>query len=76
MTCEESEEVKHAKLLEIQAVKVAESGNLGDALELLTKTISEVPNYASVYNNRAQVCGHGQLGTIPVHRKFEAPSHD
>ena len=55
MTCEESEEVRHAKLLEVQAVKVAESGNLGDALELLTKTISEVPNYASVYNNRAQV---------------------
>ena len=52
---EDSEEIKHAKQLEVQAVKVAEGGNLTDALELLTKTISEVPNYASCYNNRAQV---------------------
>lgn len=53
--CEDSEEVKRAKLLELQAVKVAESGNLVDSLDLLNKAVAEVPDYASVYNNRAQV---------------------
>ncbi len=55
LSCEDSEEVKHAKLLELQAVKVAESGNLVDSLDLLSKAVAEVPDYASVYNNRAQV---------------------
>ncbi len=55
VTSEDTEEVKRAKLLEVQAVKVAESGNLVDSLDLLNKAVSEVPDYASVYNNRAQV---------------------
>ncbi len=50
-----SEEVKHAQLLELQAVKVAEGGDLVGALELLNEAVTEVPGYASVYNNRAQV---------------------
>ena len=51
----ESEEVKHAKLLEVEAVRVAEGGSLGDALELLNQAVDVAPNYASPYNNRAQV---------------------
>jgi hypothetical protein len=51
----ESEEVKHAKLLEVEAVRAAEGGSLGDALELLNQAIAVAPNYASPYNNRAQV---------------------
>ena len=51
----ESEEVKRAKLLEVEAVKAAEGGSLGDALELLNQAITVAPNYASPYNNRAQV---------------------
>ncbi len=47
--------MKHAQLLELQAVKVAEGGNLVNALELLNNAVTEVPGYASVYNNRAQV---------------------
>ena len=53
----ESEEVKRAKLLEVEAVKAAEGGSLGDALELLNQAITVAPNYASPYNNRAQVRG-------------------
>jgi hypothetical protein len=51
----ESEEVKRAKLLEVEAVRAAEGGSLGDALELLNQAITVAPNYASPYNNRAQV---------------------
>ena len=51
----DSEEVKHAKLLEVEAVRAAEGGSLGDALELLNQAITVAPNYASSYNNRAQV---------------------
>ena len=51
----ESEEVKRAKLLEVEAVRAAEGGSLGDALELLNQAVTVAPNYASPYNNRAQV---------------------
>ena len=53
--CEESEEVKRAKVLEVEAVKAAEGGSLGDALELLNQALIVAPNHASAYNNRAQV---------------------
>jgi hypothetical protein len=53
----ESEEVKCAKLLEVEAVRAAEGGSLGDVLELLNQAITVAPNYASPYNNRAQVRG-------------------
>ena len=52
---EDSDAVQKANDLEVQAVRVAEEGNLEDALELLTRAINEAPNYASPYNNRAQV---------------------
>ena len=52
---EDSDAVQRAKDLEVQAVRVAEEGNLEDALELLTRAVNEAPNYASPYNNRAQV---------------------
>ena len=58
----ESEEVKRAKLLEVEAVKAAEGGSLGDALELLNQAITVAPNYASPYNNRAQVRGGRGMG--------------
>ena len=51
----DSEEVKRAKLLEVEAVRAAEGGSLGDALELLNQAVTVAPNYASPYNNRAQV---------------------
>lgn len=44
-----------AKELELEAVKCAESGNLQRALELLTEAQKVSSEYASVYNNRAQV---------------------
>ena len=44
-----------AKELEVAAVRAAEGGNVGDALELLNLAATEAPEYASVYNNRAQV---------------------
>ena len=53
---EDSDAVQRAKGLEVQAVRAAEEGNLEDALELLTRAVNEAPNYASPYNNRAQVC--------------------
>ena len=43
------------KALETAAVKLAEGGNLTEALNALNKVITLSPNYASVYNNRAQV---------------------
>ena len=54
---EVSEEVKHAKVLEVEAVKAAEGGSLGDALELLNQAVAVAPDYPSSYNNRAQVRG-------------------
>ena len=39
----------------VQAVRAAEEGSLGDALELLHRAVTEAPDYASPYNNRAQV---------------------
>ena len=58
---EDSPEVLRAKELEIQAVRAAEGGSLGDALELLNRAITETPDYASPYNNRAQVRLHSHM---------------
>lgn len=52
----ESEGVKRARVLEVEAVRAAESGDLTGALEILGRAVNEAPEYASVYNNRAQVC--------------------
>ena len=60
--CEESEEVKRAKVLEVEAVRAAEGGSLGDALELLNQAVTVAPNHASAYNNRAQVSEKGGRG--------------
>ena len=43
------------KTLETAAVKLAEGDNLLEALDLLNQVINRSPNYASGYNNRAQV---------------------
>jgi tetratricopeptide (TPR) repeat protein len=47
--------VLEAKQIELEAVKTAESGNLDGSLDMLTRAIEIAPNYASLYNNRAQV---------------------
>ena len=43
------------KALETAAVKLAEGDDLTGALDALNEVITLSPNYASVYNNRAQV---------------------
>ena len=43
------------KELEVAAVKKAEEGDLGAALVQLNQAVELAPNYASLYNNRAQV---------------------
>ena len=63
---EVSEEVKRAKVLEVEAVKAAEGGSLGDALELLNQAVAVAPDYSSSYNNRAQVRRReGRRSTFP-----------
>ena len=44
-----------AKDLELEGVKCAENGDLPRALELLTEAQKMSSDYASAYNNRAQV---------------------
>ena len=46
--------LKKSKLLEIEAVKLAEEQKLDEALEKFTKSLELTPNRASIYNNRAQ----------------------
>ena len=53
----ESANLSMAKELELEAVKCAEGGNLQRALELLTEAQKVSSEYASAYNNRAQVSG-------------------
>lgn len=43
------------KALETAAVKLAEGEQLTEALQVLSQAIDLSPNYASAYNNRAQV---------------------
>ena len=49
-----AEVLKNSKLLEIEAVKLAEEQKLDEALEKFTKSLELTPNRASIYNNRAQ----------------------
>ncbi|XP_049778970.1 tetratricopeptide repeat protein 36 [Schistocerca gregaria] len=46
--------VKAAKQLEMDAVTLAESGNIEAAINLFTKAIATAPSRPSAYNNRAQ----------------------
>jgi hypothetical protein len=46
---------RKCKELEAQAIKVAESGNLDEALALFDQAVSSAPDRAASYNNRAQV---------------------
>ena len=52
---DESEAVKAAKALEVEAVREAEEGRLAQALSLLTEAVTMAPECPSPYNNRAQV---------------------
>ena len=63
---EDSPEVVRAKELEVQAVQAAQGGSLGDALELLNQAIAEAAEYASPYNNRAQVGQRTLCESVPV----------
>ena len=47
-----SEEIKKT---EINAVNLAQNGDLVGSLDKFNELISKFPNYASVYNNRAQL---------------------
>ena len=47
--------VVRAKEIELEAVQTAENGDLDRSLELLKEAMEIAPNYASLYNNRAQV---------------------
>ena len=51
----DSQEVVKARALEVQAVRAAEEGDLDKSLELIKLAIETAPDYASPYNNRAQV---------------------
>ncbi|KAK9695008.1 hypothetical protein K7432_013193 [Basidiobolus ranarum] len=42
------------KASEVEAVKIAENGNLVEAIKKLSEIIDECPQYSSAYNNRAQ----------------------
>ncbi|XP_059141749.1 tetratricopeptide repeat protein 36-like [Physella acuta] len=53
-SCDDSEEVKKAKALEIQGVKAAEAGDVDAALAIFTEAVNVAPNWPSAYNNRAQ----------------------
>lgn len=44
-----------AKQLEIDAIKLAENGQLTEAITILNKAIKLAPHRPSLYNNRAQV---------------------
>lgn len=48
-------EIKQTQEMEISAIKLAESGDLQEALSLLNQALTIAPNRASIYNNRAQV---------------------
>jgi len=53
-TGEETELTKQIKSLELDGVKLAETGNLEGALLIFSKAIELSPETASAYNNRAQ----------------------
>lgn len=42
------------KQLELDGVRAAEKGEIAQAIDYFTRVISEAPQYASAYNNRAQ----------------------
>lgn len=50
----ETEEVKQAKIFEIEGVHAAEQGDTLQAIDLFGKSINTAPERASGYNNRAQ----------------------
>ena len=48
-------EVARARFLEVQAVRAAEEGDMDTSLQLINLAIDTAPDYASPYNNRAQL---------------------
>ncbi|XP_037939703.1 tetratricopeptide repeat protein 36 homolog [Teleopsis dalmanni] len=48
------EDLKRAKLLEVEAIKLTEEGKLNEALQSFQEAINVAPERASIYNNRAQ----------------------
>lgn len=51
---DDSEATRESKRLELEGVKLAETGNLEGSLKLFTQAIEAAPSRASGYNNRAQ----------------------
>eukprot|EP01134_Creolimax_fragrantissima_P002355 CFRG2355T1 len=50
-----TDEEEKAMPEEMEAIKLAESGKLQEAYDMLTKVVESISTYASAYNNRAQV---------------------
>ncbi|XP_054731636.1 tetratricopeptide repeat protein 36 homolog [Anastrepha obliqua] len=50
----DSAEVHQSKALEVSAIKLAEEGQLSEALQVFEQALNVAPTRASVYNNRAQ----------------------
>ncbi|CAM1293127.1 TTC36 (predicted) [Pycnogonum litorale] len=48
------ENVQESKKMELEAIKLAETGDINPAVELLDKALELTPDRPSVYNNRAQ----------------------
>jgi Flp pilus assembly protein TadD len=51
---DDNEQVLAAKQLEIEAIQLAESGQIDAAIDMLNRAIDQCPQRASAYNNRAQ----------------------
>ncbi|KAJ8949332.1 hypothetical protein NQ314_008252, partial [Rhamnusium bicolor] len=52
---EDNPQAEEVKKLEIEAVQLAENGNLNEALNLINKAIEIAPKRPSLYNNRAHI---------------------
>lgn len=47
--------MEKTKRIEIEAIKIAESGKLEQGLQLINTAIEIMPNRPSLYNNRAHI---------------------
>jgi tetratricopeptide (TPR) repeat protein len=65
-----------AKILEVEGVEAAESGDLDTAIGLFTRAINIAPKWASGYNNRAQAYRlKGDTAGMRVSRPASPMSH-
>ncbi|KAG5899039.1 hypothetical protein JTB14_000063 [Gonioctena quinquepunctata] len=48
-------EIEESRRLEVEAIHLAENGNLNEALNLINKALDITPHRPSLYNNRANI---------------------